>query len=422
MSPSLTIFAKLFSGFLFFSLAAAIIVAWFPACAEFISRHTISWWAPIGLLIIFGVVIPKLPASWQQMATMATLGLVLLAIPIDLGILLFPRETRDAVDVRPEPMPPAPSTVLDRLRSPWSSMGAERLPAALDLARCAAAAYQTPQEWTETIPALGFADHVLVTNGSAKGIVMIQGPEAVVAFEGTNGLDDIGDWFVNLDKEPALIPAGHVHGGFLRAYNSVARQVHDALRMHRVTHVWVTGHSLGGAMAVLCAIDLIRQQEFAVRGVMTFGQPLLLEPACARVVNQLLAGRFLRFINEDDVVPRVAPGLRGGGSYVWIKDGKPKFGGPTMRALAANDDADLLANAEEEGPTPLTDQEFVQEQRKVKARLAPPTPDAPLKPQAMPNATDHQMRRYLDAVQAHFNFSTFPITQDVGPSNAGRPD
>lgn len=403
MSQSVTIFATLVASFLGFSLVAAGIVAWAPSFAELISRYAISWRSLATLAVLFALIVPELPPSSRQYVTVATLGLMLLAIPISMGIFLFPRETRDAVEVRPEPAPESSTTLLRRLQTPWSSMATEYQPAALDLVRCAAAAYNTNDELKDAVCQLGFTDHSLLENGSAKAVVMIHGSEAVIAFEGTNGLDDIGDWFANLDKELDLMPEGQVHRGFLRAYNLLADRVRKTLEIRRVSHVWVTGHSLGGAMAVICASELQRQGKVQVRGVVTFGQPLLLAPTCARAVNESLEGRFLRFINEDDIVPCVAPGLRGGGSAVWFKGGKPKFCRPIMRTLSSDNGVAVFDDLEDDGPTPLTDSEFEDEKRRVRARTLPPKPGQPVKAQAMPNATDHKVQRYVDAIRTHFS-------------------
>ena len=229
------------------------------------------------------------------------------------------------------------------------------------------------------------------------------GDEAVIAFQGT---DDSGDWFTNLDKNIAPPPADAVHGGFLEAYRSVAKQVKGALAGAGIKHAWVTGHSLGGAMAVVCAIDLVREGKVGVRGVITFGQPLLLAPSFAPEANGLLAGRFLRLIHEDDLVPRIVPGFRGGGSSMWLKNGELVFNGPRMRAFAANgDDAAADHDDVEAGPQPLTDEEFEMEKaRRRTSRAAPsePAPGEPPRMQALPNTADHPMTRYLEAIKKRF--------------------
>jgi hypothetical protein len=396
------IFLPLFAILLGFSACAAGIVAWAPRFAEWISRYVISWWSLFALVLLFCCGIPKLPAAWQPNAKLLPLAAMLVAIPVSFGILFFPTETRDAVDVKPTPAPQSPPSLLTRLRAPWNSMEARRLPAATDLVRCAATAYETPEQMTKSIPQLGFPAHEVVRNGPAKGVVMIDGTDAVIAFEGTNGLDDIGDWFANIDTSPGSITEGAVHGGFLDHYNRVADQVLKVLDNHAISHVWVTGHSLGGAMAVLCAMDLERRGTVTVRGVMTFGQPLLLVPNCARVVNEKLWGRHMRFINEADVVPCVAPGFRGGGSFVWFQNGTPTYGGPTMRALAADDGTIVDDDEEDQGPKPFTESEFEEKKKQVKAQFAPPQPGEPVNAQAMPSTTDHAMERYVDAIHTHF--------------------
>lgn len=396
------IFVSLLSSLLIFNAFAAGLVAWAPRIAEAISRYVAGWWSPLIIAVLFLAVIPRLPAALQQSAKGITLAAMLITIPIAFGLVWFPTETRNSVDVPPDQAPRAPTTLMSRLREPWDSAAAERPPAVIDLVHCAAAIYQPPGQLKDTVAKLGFANHVLAVNGPSKGIVMINGPEAVIAFEGTNGVDDVGDWFANLDTARAQIKEGTVHRGFLNHYQLVDDQVLDALASNKVSHVWLTGHSLGGAMAVHCALDLERRGELVVRGVMTFGQPLLMVPGCSRIVNEKLAGRFLRFINEADVVPCVAPGFRGGGSLVWFKDGKLKYCRPTMRALVADDGSVTQDDDEAEGPPPLTESEFAAEKRSVRKQFTSPPPGEPVNAQAMPSVTDHNMERYVDAVQTHY--------------------
>jgi len=394
-------FLPLFAILLVFSAVAAGIVAWFPRLAEWVSRYAISGWSLFGLVMVC-LAIQTLPATWQPTAKLLTAAAILVTLPIYFGVLFFPTETRDAIDVKPVPAPELLPDVQARLREPWNSRATERLPAAVDLVRCAATAYETKEQMTTSIPQLGFPYHEVVENGPAKGVVMIAGEEAVIAFEGTNGLDDIGDWLANLNTSRGDIPEGVVHGGFLGHYNRVADQARKILDKNAVSHVWITGHSLGGAMAVLCAADLERRGTVKVRGVMTFGQPLLLTPACARVVNETLMGRHLRIVNEADVVPCVAPGFRGGGSLVWVKNGIPTFCPPTMRAFAADDGTVMQDDGEAEGPTPLTEEEFENMKQQMKTRFTPAGPDEPIKAQAMPSVTDHNMQRYVEAIQRYY--------------------
>jgi len=402
MPQSLVTFLMLLGGFLIADTAAAATVAWWPAFAEFLARHIVSWrvLAVIGLLI---VIWPNLPVAWRPPILTFCFCVALVAIPVVVGILLFPAEMRGGKEIQPRHAPLAQKPLAGRLREPWSSVAETFPPVGIDMAKCALLAYDTPVNWRKSVPELGFDDHVPIVQGSAKAIVMTIGDEAVVAFQGT---DDAGDWLANLDKDLAPPPDDPVHRGFLKAYRSIASQVHDALTDTGTRHVWITGHSLGGAMSVLCAIELMRADTIDVRGVITYGQPLLLAPSFAVEANQLLAGRHMRFIHEDDMVTRIVPGFRGGGSSIWIKDGKPEFIGPRMRAAATELDQHAVIELDvEDGPPPLTDEEFEAEKARVRAERAEesaPRSSEPVVAQGLPTAKDHPMALYLRVIERTF--------------------
>ena len=72
-----------------------------------------------------------------------------------------------------------------------------------------------------------------------------------------------------------------VHSGFFDAYKTVRSQVHAALASVQAKNknnatVVVTGHSLGGALSVLCALDLaVDMPQLVPNGisVVNFGCP-----------------------------------------------------------------------------------------------------------------------------------------------------
>lgn len=402
-------------------IAGAVVASWQPRWAEFVTHRAVDTRVFVPFVALALMAWAYRPADFWRFIVPPGLCLVCLVAGLALGLVFVPAETRGGTVLPPGPEPAPQSTLADRLREPWSSVREECPPAAIDLARCSLLAYETPGQWRKSVPALGFEDHVPVVQGSAKAVVLILGDEAVVAFQGT---DDSGDWLTNLDMNLADPPDDPVHRGFLGAYRSVAGQVHDALRAHGIRHVWITGHSLGGAMGVLCALDLVRAGEFAVRGVITFGQPLLLAPAFAAEANGILAGRHLRFIHEDDVVTRLVPGFRGGGSSIWFKEGVPVFNLPRMRAMAPDGDAGPEATEIEDGPPPLTPEEF--EALKVQIRQeriepAEPEPGEAIVARALPTSRDHPMTLYLEALQHHFPHA---VGGRAGPgrANEGRPN
>ncbi|MHB9757645.1 lipase family protein [Streptomyces sp. BYX5S] len=84
--------------------------------------------------------------------------------------------------------------------------------------------------------------------------------------------------------------------------------------------LYITGHSLGAAMAALMAVTLVHEPRYAhiarrLRAVYTFGQPMLGGPDLARACtdtvdsngSHLLRDRLLRYIYDRDVVPALPP-------------------------------------------------------------------------------------------------------------------
>ena len=133
---------------------------------------------------------------------------------------------------------------------------------------------------------------------------------AVVSFRGT---ENVQDWMTNLKYSMAPAdfpqaeggePTGKVHQGFLDAFRSVMGEVDRYLPCAEGLPVFVTGHSLGGALATLGAAHL------SCRGLVacyTFGAP--------RVGNNGFSSSLrtpvYRVVNPGDPVPHVPTPLRG---------------------------------------------------------------------------------------------------------------
>ena len=93
----------------------------------------------------------------------------------------------------------------------------------------------------------------------------------VIVFRGS---DDVEDWIDNLDATSEFSEVvGNVHGGILEAWDDCKLSVRSALDNVYSTGVPVIlgGHSKGGAMAQIAAIELF--SEYLVRGVVSFGSP-----------------------------------------------------------------------------------------------------------------------------------------------------
>ncbi|MFD7450495.1 lipase family protein [Kitasatospora sp. NPDC059827] len=133
----------------------------------------------------------------------------------------------------------------------------------------------------------------------------------VVAFRGTEP-KEIRDWLTDSTTPPWPGPAGtgYVHYGFGEALESIFPDVLKTLIELRTDDqtVWLTGHSLGGALAMLAAARLhLEDPRLTADGVYTFGQPRTCDRLLTAAYDQAFQGRSYRFVNNNDIVPQLPP-------------------------------------------------------------------------------------------------------------------
>lgn len=172
----------------------------------------------------------------------------------------------------------------------------------------------------------GFRDQLgltaeLVSVGNTQ-VYVAQGDDAiVVAFRGSQApttLDGLKDWLLTNANNYLIIPEGQIgtdfaaagvgarfHRGFMEALHDIweplLQKVNQAVEA-KDRPLWVTGHSLGGALALLSAWRL--QRNFVnVHEVVTFGAPMIGNEAAARAFEQAFAGKIFRYVNLEDPVP-----------------------------------------------------------------------------------------------------------------------
>ncbi|MEQ1739408.1 MAG: lipase family protein [Methyloglobulus sp.] len=157
------------------------------------------------------------------------------------------------------------------------------------------------------------------------------------AFRGT---DEIKDWLdnVNVFAEKALF--GEFHRGFWRSLNDVWQPLYKKynelwesdmlqnklqggnLQIKKVRPIFITGHSLGGAMATIAVARLIHEDKPFISAY-TFGQPRAMSVDTARIFNVEAKSRVFRFQNNNDIVTRIPARLMGyshAGSFLYISD------------------------------------------------------------------------------------------------------
>lgn len=147
---------------------------------------------------------------------------------------------------------------------------------------------------------------------------------AVLAFRGTEP-KEIADWLTDSKFAPKPWDPGfgNVHEGFAGALETVFPAIRRELESLRGSgrSLYVTGHSLGAALATLLAARLAAQQTYPVQGVYTFGSPRVGDTTFEGNYTRLLGERTFRFVNNEDLVTRVPPrslGLRHVGSIAYL--------------------------------------------------------------------------------------------------------
>ena len=174
---------------------------------------------------------------------------------------------------------------------------------ALFLAHVASACYESTPASYKGFRRFGFDEIVTfapdetLQHESARGYIGANAGAIVLAFRGT---DDVADWLINLNVVQIEDHGAFVHRGFSRALTAVWPHIETILlslldRFPR--KIWITGHSLGGALATLAALR-IQRMGFEQLETFTFGQP--------RVGDRTMAGQiaspFYRFAYYADPV------------------------------------------------------------------------------------------------------------------------
>lgn len=182
------------------------------------------------------------------------------------------------------------------------------LPVAVLLAHASETGYYTSQDQAKSwAKANGFTKGATCFNeSSVQGFWCVEKDVALLAFRGSQ---NIADWIRNIRVMPWLHKWGLVHKGFLDGVNDVESYLQQfAAAAKQVKYVWVTGHSLGGAMAVIAAAWLKINGIAAT--VYTFGQPTLAFNDFAQRFAMELPGKYVRFVNQNDIVPQIPPFYR----------------------------------------------------------------------------------------------------------------
>ena len=189
------------------------------------------------------------------------------------------------------------------------------------LAELSMIAYLPPKETEKAALRLGFTETTFYNNDGSQAYSFANQHDIVLAFRGTEP-NEWNDIKADIDATKALAETvGHVHRGFKKEVDDVWPQLEKMLISHKqnlVKKLWFTGHSLGGAMASICAGRcLLSHIDTQPEQVHTFGSPRV---GTKRYINYAKIDYF-RWVNNNDIVTRTPPvwlGYRHSGKEMYL--------------------------------------------------------------------------------------------------------
>jgi triacylglycerol lipase len=130
---------------------------------------------------------------------------------------------------------------------------------------------------------------------------------------------DVNVWTVLAES------VGRVHRGFKEEVDTLWPLIESALAETAKT-TWFTGHSLGAAMAAICAGRcMLSKIESNPAGLFTFGSPRV---GSRRYVNHCRFPEYYRWVNNNDLVTRTPPvwlGYHHAGRLMYLdSNGRPR--------------------------------------------------------------------------------------------------
>ena len=171
----------------------------------------------------------------------------------------------------------------------------------------------------------------LFQSGSTQLIVIEHqnNQDVFFVFRGTSGFKDISvDLNADVVSDP-LGSGGQIHKGFYDAFQELALPKASAFRQQNQSfrpflsevlmraekskkRIWIVGHSLGGALAILFADQLLSSKVSAplVAGVITAGAPMVGDKTFAAALDSKMSsdlGKVLRFRYEHDLISTINP-------------------------------------------------------------------------------------------------------------------
>lgn len=179
--------------------------------------------------------------------------------------------------------------------------------AALNLAKSSQLVYKAGDDVKKAMTQTnGFDTCEFLDSNDTQLFVASKGDHTIISFRGTAS---VTDWIRNFDARMTNKPSyGKIHAGFYSAYQFIKDDLMAILNgLPDTQKIWVTGHSLGGALASICIAELASSKKDQIMGCYTYGQPRVGNRSFRIFITENYGDRFFRVVNNNDIVPRVPP-------------------------------------------------------------------------------------------------------------------
>lgn len=140
------------------------------------------------------------------------------------------------------------------------------------------------------------------------GFIIESEDSIVIAFRGSQSNPD---WVADAAILQTYFPYTRIkiktHAGFTSIYNTCRDSIINTLNtLDPSKKLFITGHSLGGALAILNALDAAANTSFKNPAMYNFGSPRVGNPKFVYTYNEIIQSSF-RIVNVNDIVPLLPP-------------------------------------------------------------------------------------------------------------------
>ena len=177
-------------------------------------------------------------------------------------------------------------------------------------------AYATPEAVEKIAYEAGLDQCIFIARDGAEAYVFGNRFDCMIVCRGTepNQWNDIK---ADANAWTVVSEVGRVHSGFHTEVNELWPLLEQQVKENQ-RPMWFSGHSLGGAMAAVCAVRCkISPIPSNPQAIFSFGAPRVGN----RSYTSFLKVKHYRWVNNNDIVPRVPPrwlGYRHMGQEIYI--------------------------------------------------------------------------------------------------------